>query len=76
MTLEKFDLEKALAGWPVVTRQEMPIRKVVGFFPEIADTQKLVVIDHEGDLLTYSAEGIFSADSIDGCLDLFMAVTA
>ena len=72
--LKPFDLDAALAGKPVIMRDGRAIRKVVGYLAELAASKKLLVIDENGDIRYYIANGKWVANGESGW-DLFMAPT-
>ena len=68
--MKPFNLEEALAGKPVVTRDGRKV-KIAGYNPESADI--LMVVGWVDNLVeTWSSEGRYT-ESGDGGFDLFMA---
>ena len=68
MNLKPFDLQRALAGDPVVTRAGSIVKELHYF--EKLDGQKLYCVVHT--LLGYSDSGTFWSDGREDAHDLFM----
>ena len=70
--MKPFDLQKALAGEPVVTRDGRKVQRVA-HLPEIKYPWSVVAVI-EGEMYTYNETGRCYADTIASA-DLFMAPT-
>ena len=71
--MKKFNLERALAGDPVVHANGHPIQKLIGYIKESTDLQKLIILDHTGSIGHYSDDGCFLYSNMNGSsLDLRM----
>ena len=69
MKLEKFNLQDALNGRPVVTRQLHKV-KIAGHNPDAEFNQRLVGWDEAGDALSWDENGRFGRVD-DTVIDLF-----
>jgi hypothetical protein len=70
MELEKFDLERALAGEPVITRDGSQVTQLVKFdAPESTYTLRGVL---DGDIKSWGIDGKYYAGNEDRPADLFM----
>ena len=69
MNLKPFDLEKALAGEPVVTRDGQEVTQLKKFD---VDGEPLVGV-HDGTIETWEIDGSYINHTQESLLDLFMA---
>lgn len=69
---KKFNLEEALAGKPVVTREGKPVTQLVKF-EDVDDPYRVLVGVVDRNILAWSSSGMYSYDSTDNSNDLFMA---
>jgi hypothetical protein len=70
--MKPFDLEKALAGAPVVTRAGVYVTDV--YLPESSDDGYCVTATVDGETESFTEHGIYNVDR-ESDLDLFMADT-
>lgn len=69
--MKPFDLEKALAGEPVVTRDGRPVTQVTKFDAPNDPNPVIAVID--GDTQSFTLTGAYYSQSREHQYDLFMA---
>ena len=73
--MKKFNLEKANAGEPVVTKDGRDVRIVCFDHKSMGKSYTIVALVNKGDYeenLTYTNDGKFNSDTIDSNYDLFM----
>lgn len=70
--MRPFDLEKALAGEPVITREGLEVTELYLAKTATNNTQRLIAVT-EGSLKHYSEDGKWQFDKNDSSKDLFMA---
>lgn len=71
--MKPFDLEKALAGAPVVTRNGRPVQEI--YHLTTCDGRYPVIGVIDGAVWTFTKEGVHSVFTGSNALDLFMATT-
>jgi uncharacterized protein YjhX (UPF0386 family) len=72
MNLKSFDLEKALAGDPVITRDGRSVSEIA-IFNSLNDKQN-VFATIDGEFYRFTKNGKYSIyENVEYCLDLFMA---
>jgi hypothetical protein len=71
--MKAFNLEQALAGKPVVTRDGRPV-KIAGYNPD-ADIEYKICGWVNGKVGSWRVDGLLSASIKDAATDLFMAPT-
>lgn len=70
--MKKFNLERALAGDKVVTRNGQKVNKIVNF-DGIGKNKKSIAFVLNGNVFTCKKDGRFKIGNIDSGHDLFMA---
>jgi len=70
--MKPFNLQEALAGKPVVTRDGRKVSRII-HMPEVADPYNKVLAISDARYMTYSESGEFSLYNWSSVHDLFMA---
>ena len=71
--MKPFNLERALAGEPVITRDGRPV-KIAGYNPD-ADIEYKICGWVDCEVESWRVDGLLSASIKDAAIDLFMAPT-
>jgi hypothetical protein len=71
--MRPFNLQEALAGKPVVTRDGKEVKQIA-YFPD-AKTYPVVAYSSKDEVDTYTEDGKFLTGTVEGSRDLFMVST-